>query len=161
MLELAGIVGLALVLVGMLMLPLLRKGPDPDDFDEPLPLEETREGQALLALKDLDFDHATGKISEDDYAAMKGQFTSDALAALRSEQVDPVEQLVAARRAVLEGVPAGLSCPTCGPRSEPDARYCSDCGVSLQSPTPCAACAAPLPADARFCAACGARALAT
>lgn len=160
MLELTAIVVLALVLVGMVVTPLLRRTPDPDDFDEPLPLEETRQGQALLAIKDLDFDHATGKISEDDYLAMKGRFTADALAALREEPADPAEQLIAARRAALDGpVPVGV-CPACGPRPEPDASYCSACGMSLESPTACPSCAAPLPAGARFCSGCGSRAVA-
>lgn len=144
----------------MVVTPLLRRAPDPDDFDEPLPLEETRQGQALLAIKDLDFDHATGKISEDDYLSMKGRFTADALAALRQEPADPAEQLIAARRAALDGtVPVGV-CPACGPRPEPDARYCSGCGISLESPTSCPGCAAPLPAGARFCSGCGSRAAA-
>ncbi len=163
MLELAAIIMLALVLIGMVMSPLLRKTSDPDDFDEPLPLEETRRGQALLAIKDLDFDHATGKISEDDYLAMKGRFTADALAALRQEpadSADPAEQLIAARRAALESGGPVAVCPACGPRPEPDARYCSGCGGSLDAPTACPSCASPLPAGARFCAACGTRAAA-
>ncbi len=160
MLELAAIIVLGLVLIGMVMTPLLRRTPDPDDLDEPLPLEETRQGQALLAIKDLDFDHATGKISEDDYLALKGRFTSAALAALRDEPADPAEQLVAARRAALDGAGPVAVCPACGPRPESDARFCSDCGLSLDAPATCPSCAAPLPSGARFCAGCGTRAAA-
>lgn len=156
MLELLLAVALAVVVVGIVVAPLRLRGGvvEPDD---PAPVEETRRGQALLAIKDLDFDHATGKISDEDFSALKRRFTREALAAFRDETIDPAERLVAEHRARLEvGIGAAGACSRCGPRSEPDALYCSDCGMALGGGPPCLGCGATLPPNARFCSECGA-----
>jgi len=131
MLELVLAAALAVVVVLLVALPLAGRAGTPE-FEDPLPVEETRRGQALLAIKDLEFDHATGKLSDEDYAALKGRFTRDALQVLREEATDPAETLVARRRALLErGVAPAMACPRCGPRPESDALFCSSCGRRL------------------------------
>jgi hypothetical protein len=110
-----------------------RAGRRPLEPFDPPPIEETRRGQALLALKDLDFDHATAKISDEDYHQLRERFTEDALATLGDDPIDQAEALIASRRALLEG-PTGPplpNCLTCGPRPEPDARFCSECGMRI------------------------------
>jgi hypothetical protein len=85
-------------------------------------------GDAVAALREIEFDHATGKLSESDYAALKTQYTSEAVAAMRARESvadDPVEAEIRRARAQT-GV-----CPVCGPRPEPGARYCSRCGAAL------------------------------
>jgi len=134
MLELAAVAALALVVLWLVLAPLVT-GRGPVEFpDEPPPIEETRQGQTLLALKEIEFDHATGKLSDADYGSLKAKYTELALAALVPEDTDPAEALVAARRAALNG--ASLSgapaCPACGPRPERDARYCSACGRPIE-----------------------------
>jgi hypothetical protein len=71
--------------------PFLRE-PDPalDRVDEPdeaerraLALAEERD-RALAALKELEFDHRTGKVSDEDYRALVGPLRARALAALRA-----------------------------------------------------------------------------
>jgi pSer/pThr/pTyr-binding forkhead associated (FHA) protein len=61
--------------------------------------------------------------------------------------------------------PAALSCPRCGADSEPDMRFCRECGASLdglaRAPRPsmaaaCARCGSEHEADALFCRHCGA-----
>jgi len=101
--------------------------------DEAPPVEETRRGQSLLALKELEFDHATGKLSDPDYTALKSKYTTEALAALGSMDGDPAERLVAVHRALLQGdvVSRPPTCPSCGPRPELDATFCSQCGTIL------------------------------
>jgi hypothetical protein len=46
-------------------------------------LAEERD-RALAALKELEFDHRTGKVSDEDYAALVGPLRSQAAAALRA-----------------------------------------------------------------------------
>lgn len=87
---------------------------------EPLDPEETPQGVALAALKEIDFDRETGKLSESDYQLLKARYTALALDALRREET---------QLSVADG--AHSCCPTCGPRPEPDAVYCSACGVPL------------------------------
>ena len=62
----------AAALVGLLALwlvlrPLLGPPPPPDLVEEPVEQEETPKGVALLALKEIEFDRETGKLSDADY----------------------------------------------------------------------------------------------
>lgn len=63
------------------------------------------------ALRELEFDQATGKISDSDYASLKARYTQKALVAMRAGDK--------------------LVCDRCGPRPEPDAVFCSNCGAPL------------------------------
>jgi hypothetical protein len=85
-------------------------------------------GEAVAALREIEFDHATGKLSESDYAVLKTQYTAEAVAAMRARESvtdDPVEAEIRRARAQTR------VCPACGPRPEPGARYCSRCGAAL------------------------------
>lgn len=48
----------------------------------------------------------------------------------------------------------GPVCGQCNASNSPDARFCAQCGMSLQA-LPCAACNKNIPAGAKFCPACG------
>jgi hypothetical protein len=175
----AGLVALAVV--ALIIGPLAGKSvPAAPAVDEPEDLEDTPKGIALSALREIEFDKATGKLSDEDYLSLKAKYTAEALALLRSEQVseagaagqsvrepagadlpvpsaspasnDPVEALVAQR---LRQIQSGSArCPVCGPRPEGDALFCSTCGRSL-SVSGCAECGAPLVPGSRFCENCG------
>ena len=135
---------------------------------EPPEPEETARGVALNALREIEFDRETGKLSEADYAELKSRYTVAAVAALRKEATqsdlpDPsdlsdsaLEAMIAARARAIAGgaVPA---CGTCGPRPEPDAVFCSSCGRRLDAVTSCARCRAPVAPGSNFCESCGAR----
>jgi hypothetical protein len=113
---------------------------------EPLDPEETPRGVALAALKEIDFDRETGKLSETDYQFLKAKYTASALDALRAEEAprpDPVEAMIAAKTRAL--IADGARCRTCGPRPEPNAVYCSTCGLRL---TPSSAAQTATPANA-------------
>jgi hypothetical protein len=71
---------------------------------------------ALTALKEIDFDRETGKLSQADYEFLKAKYTALALEALREEEARPA---------------ITPTCVTCGPRPEPDALFCSTCGLRL------------------------------
>jgi hypothetical protein len=66
--------------------PFLGRGGD-EPAEEPaaerLALEEERD-RALAALKELEFDHRTGKVSDDDYRAMVGELRRSAADALKA-----------------------------------------------------------------------------
>jgi len=67
--------------------------------------------QAVDALRELEFDRQTGKISDADYEPLKARYTEQALAVMRAGNA-PV-------------------CENCGPRPEQDADYCSNCGAAV------------------------------
>ena len=82
---------LAVACVVFVALPFLRE-PDPADdrLDEPgalerraLELAEDRD-RALAALKELEFDHRTGKVSDEDYRELVGPLRARVAEALRA-----------------------------------------------------------------------------
>ncbi|MDH4043240.1 MAG: hypothetical protein OEY20_07255 [Gemmatimonadota bacterium] len=143
MLELLAGVVVAVAALALVLEPLVRQpGVEglgvPDDFDAtPLEESESPKVQALLALKEIEFDRATGKLSDEDYAQLKSRYGRDALAAMETEAQqsavvagadDPAEALIQAVRQDLQ------VCPACGPRPETGATFCSECGRPLAVP---------------------------
>jgi ribosomal protein L40E len=68
---------------------------------------------AVDALRELEFDRETGKISDSDYEPLKTRYTEQALAVMRAGSASV--------------------CGKCGPRPERDAEFCSNCGAALIS----------------------------
>lgn len=125
-------------------------GEDPDDDWSP-------QAVALRALKEIEFDRATGKLSDADYDALKGKYTQEALVALREAggEMRDAGSVTPAHPASRIPPPA---CPTHGPRPESDALFCSECGRRLSAGTGfCARCGSALESDARYCNRCGSR----
>jgi ribosomal protein L40E len=77
------------------------------------PSAARRKGQsrAVDALRELEFDRQTGKISDADYGPLKTRYTESALVSMRAGDA-PV-------------------CERCGPRPEADAEFCSRCGERI------------------------------
>ncbi|HEY7895332.1 MAG TPA: zinc ribbon domain-containing protein [Gemmatimonadaceae bacterium] len=146
---------LALAALAFVLVPLFAA---PRAVDAPAPpiADSGTSAEAIAALREVEFDRETGKLSDSDYTALKAAYTRDALAALRAEDAVPgrvsdaeVEAMILAYRA------PNRACATCGPRPEPDANYCSTCGRFLAGA--CARCGASVTEPgARYCPACGA-----
>jgi len=155
----AALVGVAVA--WLVLQPLIAPGSPRSPAYEPLEPEETPKGVALAALKEIEFDRETGKLSDDDYAFLKGKYTGIALEALRAEGAGgDVEILIAARvralrSAAISAPPGAPACPTCGPRPEPQAIFCSTCGQRLRPGGACAGCGADVAPDSRYCEQCG------
>ena len=171
----AALVGLAAV--WLVLQPLVLPGRARTPVYEPPDAEETPKGVALAALKEIEFDRETGKLSDEDYAFLKGKYTGVALDALRAESAEAaevgvgvrserqngdgdVEVMIAARvralRSAATSAPPGAPvCSTCGPRPEADAVFCSTCGHRLLPGGACAGCGAELGLGSRFCEQCG------
>jgi hypothetical protein len=114
------------------------------------------ESEAVAALREIEFDRATGKLSDNDYDELKTRYTARALQAIRVGGAAPAEGAAedAAEAAVLAYRARMARCGTCGPRPEPDAIYCSSCGAFL--PGVCGGCgAAVTESGAAFCTSCG------
>ena len=75
--------------------------------------EFRRQSPAVDALRELEFDRQTGKISDSDYEPLKARYTEQALLVMRAGNA-PV-------------------CEKCGPRPEQNADFCSNCGSTLLS----------------------------
>jgi hypothetical protein len=153
---------LALGALSVVLWPLLSTNDSLDDLSvKPSVAKKNVEGTAVAALREIEFDKATGKLSDKDYESLRASYTRDALAELRAADNAGIE-LAAARQVTDEMVEAAirraknsiLDCTVCGPRPEPDAVYCSSCGRYL--PGNCKNCGTPVDlVDARFCIGCG------
>jgi hypothetical protein len=96
---LAFVLGAALALACVLFVArpfLLDPEAKDDELDEPTPLERRRlellerRDRALAALKELEFDHRSGKISDEDYRSLVGALRGQAAEALRA--LEPPER---------------------------------------------------------------------
>ena len=131
------------------------EGEDPEDDFSPCAV-------ALRALKEIEFDRATGKLSDADYDVLKARYTSEALAALRADSSGSEMRDAGGVASGAPSHPASRiphpACPTHGPRPESDAAFCSECGRRLATaPGYCARCGTALEHDAHYCHSCGAR----
>jgi hypothetical protein len=144
---------IATAAVLLVLEPILRAGAGPpvaprpilfgDSDDEEDPVQRRRD-QALAALKEIEFDHATGKLSDADYQRLKERYTAEALEALRVADAvaavtapdatgvavadDPVEQLIADARAKAKGK---KFCSECGAQLEGSGKFCVECGTRV------------------------------
>ncbi|HEY6151421.1 MAG TPA: hypothetical protein VIW19_12945 [Gaiellaceae bacterium] len=99
---------LAVLCVLLVARPFLREpAPADDRLRGPNAEEETRialaeeRDRALAALKELEFDHRTGKVSDEDYRAQVGPLrrrAAETLRALEREKSDPKTEKVGAGR---------------------------------------------------------------
>lgn len=146
------VIGLVVAIAAVLLVlePILRPEraaapAEPEPGDDP---REQKKELALAALKEIEFDRATGKLSDGDYQTMLARYTKEAVEALREAEAplaggnghgaaqaaagvpgdDPVERLIAEAKRAGKGK-----------------RYCSNCGAVLEG-------------SGRFCVECGARA---
>ena len=122
----------------------------------PLPAsaDSVEDAEAIAALREIEFDRETGKLSDADYAELKTRYTSRALEAMRAAPSGAASAEDAAEAAVLAYRARLKSCARCGPRPEPDAVYCSSCGTYL--PGKCEGCGASVEeSGAAFCSHCG------
>lgn len=124
-LELVGALAIAALVLWLVFEPVLGLPRESPELLEPEAPEETRRGTALLALKEIEFDRETGKLSDRDYDLLKARYSAEALSAIAEE--DWVAQTVPAA----DSVAVMPSCVSCGPRPEPDAVFCSNCGRRL------------------------------
>lgn len=169
MFELAVGLLVAILCLGMVLEPLVRLNPssnaglavrDWSDLDE----TDSPKVRALTALSEIDFDLATGKLSEEDHAALKARYSEEALRAIEAEKKedeivaadnedDLAETAISRAREFTQG-----ACPVCDGGLEPGAAFCSSCGCSVfaaDARARCWACGSSLETNASFCSDCG------
>ena len=103
--------------------------------------ELEREKQALLkALKELDFDHEMGKVSDKDFNEISTTYRARAIRVMR--QLDDagrdyetmIEKDLAVRKTQSpSAAPKPDGCGKCGTRNDADAEFCKKCGSKLKT----------------------------
>jgi hypothetical protein len=181
----AAMIAVAFYLVALPLLQHARRDSTstPESITEQERLEEllAQRDAAFQALRELNFDHQVGKITDEDYIAFEGNLKRHAANTLRAldeweaeadDDLDlEMEAAIQARRQVYAAPATVLSapaapCPNCGKPTSAADRFCSACGADLTvARTPAAPAASPgltcskcgnnfEPGD-RFCGTCG------
>lgn len=85
----------------------------------------------LAALRDLDFDYRTGKISEEDYHPLRAQLLAETAQFMQVDkrEEEQLEALIQSRR---KSQSRQLSCPSCGKKIVLGDTFCSSCGTKLE-----------------------------
>jgi hypothetical protein len=114
--------------VAFLGIPFGRSG-ERDVLEEPADDAAQHDRNAVYgALRDLEHDHETGKVSDDDYASMRQELRARAAALIRGEQ--------AAQANVAPAAPAARTCPACRAPARGDDRFCAQCGARIEAAGP-------------------------
>ena len=117
---------------------------------------EREKALALRAIKELEFDHAMGKVGPADFEEMSGRLRGRAVRLIRAlddgggyraeierelarrmgNVASPAPAAIAAApvagaHAVAPPVPGPPACDACGTANDPDARFCKRCGAAL------------------------------
>ena len=127
------LIGLALLGGALLYVTLpFRQKPSKVGNSSDASQSEGRREEILLAIRDLDFDFKTGKVSEEDYQSLRAQLMSEAARYMESEQKqdDQLEALIQSRR---NAQPKQDFCPSCGKKIHAGDLFCSSCGTKLEA----------------------------
>ncbi len=105
----------------------------------------------LSAIRDLDFDFKTGKVSEEDYQPLRAQLMAEAAQYIEAEtkEDEQLEEMIRARR-----VTQTLRCEHCEAPIQAGQRFCSKCGSAINNEL-CPSCGKKIQAGDLFCASCG------
>lgn len=152
---------LSLAALAYVILPLLVKQPPLLQVeDDRLTDLLVRKDSALRAIKELEFDHQVGKISEEDYQRFNQRLSRQAISLIQQlEKITPesatldaqLEAEIARRRhapptvngqspkAVLVSPPAAIGtlrfCTQCGTALDPMHKFCGNCGTPVTATT--------------------------
>jgi hypothetical protein len=106
-------------------LPSAKKATTTDQYEE-----------TLVALRDLDFDHSTGKITDDDYSTLRAELlvkASQELEARKQKEQEFDSLIESAIQTRKKAKSSSQFCGKCGHAIDPSDRFCTACGQPVQS----------------------------
>lgn len=146
------LVGIAILVIAVpyVMHPLVNERKKQPDKSTPLKKDgEGGQRDALAAIRDLDFDFQTGKVTREDYETLRAQLVLEAAKYLQVKQQED-EKIETMIRARLQTVKPLVKCEKCGGEIRLQDRFCPTCGDAAQPQTESS-----LPAAQLTCPGCG------
>lgn len=130
--ELIPLLIMAVMLIGVAVYvsqPLLRAKSGNlyvDDFEEtPLQPLLVRKDLIYSAIKELEFDFNTGKLSEDDYQDLREKYAMQA-----AEVLKDIDEFETGKKSS-KGRKRKAACPECGFKIQKGDRFCKSCGTGI------------------------------
>ncbi len=87
---------------------------------------KARKGLALSAIKELEFDYQTGKLSPEDYGSLRSRYEGEAVESMKL--LDGLQK-GGKKFKTKKGREGKLICSSCGEEVPPSSQYCSNCGT--------------------------------
>ncbi len=114
-------------------------GEEPRDLgDHKREALEHEKALVLRSIKELEFDHATGKLGEADFKDMLSRLRTRALALMEALEPPAAPATPPSPPMVSPDVPApvesprGYYCTQCGTQNDADAKFCKNCGHEMR-----------------------------
>jgi hypothetical protein len=129
------IIGIALAIITAIFIgyPLLQKQRGKVSFalNHRAQEMEARKKEIYAAIRDIDFDYQMGKLSKDDYEALRQQYKTEAIGMMK--QLDQSVVGPSLRRARTAGAVKNSErfCHHCGQPVGPEDQFCGACGGKL------------------------------
>ena len=162
---------LGAIVVAFVLYPVFTEGTAgaTAELDEAeLALADLRDKKAMLyeVIHDLDFEKASGKISQVDYESTRNHYLAQVAAMIERLDAlaapDPPPKKTAstktkkpAKRQPRQESEDARACASCGELNPEGSKFCLECGKPFN--LTCGSCGEGVPAKARFCTACGAK----
>ena len=154
---------LGAVVVAFVLYPVFAsEAPEPIGLDETqseLRDLEEKKNQILSNIKDLDFEKASGKLSDADYESSRNDYVAQVSAVItRIDKLAPQREQEPKKKILAKSKKASakagtIACASCGEANPKSSKFCLDCGRPFEAQ--CGACGETLPPKAKFCNACG------
>ena len=149
------LIGLVLLAVSLffISMPFRKKPRKGVKNSEPNAQEKEGRESVLSALRDLDFDFKTDKISEEDYTPLRARLMNEAAQFIeqQDEEDEKLEALIQSRRAACQ---KSVKCDHCGAFVEADEHFCAKCGSPINREL-CSQCGRKIQKGDQFCSSCG------
>jgi rubrerythrin len=148
-------IGLALFVASFayISLPFRRKQLRKANDSVASPRQKVQRDAVLSALRELDFDFKTGKISEEDYIPLRTRLMAEAAVHIEAEEQEKekLEALIRARRTTQQ---QSITCDHCEAPVKAGQHFCSKCGSAIHNEQ-CPSCGKKIQAGDLFCSSCG------
>lgn len=150
--------------------PLFREGSGDELLGDSSAMADARDltskkGEVYVAIKDMDFDYMTGKLSKEDYEELRNKYRLKALHIMKEmdekkgtgakETEEDLEEEILSLRRGNKTKEGERICSSCGSPIHSDDKFCASCGSQASFSLSCRKCKERIGEGDKFCSFCG------